>query len=508
MSRDFGCGREGERMKNKLTYNWHLKLLSILLAFILWLVVVNMNDPDITKKFYNIPIEILNEDKITGQGQGQVYKVDYPTNKTAVATFKGARSIIDGLKTGDIKATVDFSDVSSVGAVKINFTTPDGVTLVDAGTENMRISIEALELKTFPIQFQAVGTPADSFVLGEVGVSPNVVKIKAPKSIMETIKKVIVETDVDGLSTNLTNVSARIKILDGNGAVIEYGENTDVTVSVENVLVSAAMLKTREVPISMKVTGNPVENYRYIGMNYTPNKVKIKGTKEAVEEVNSIVVPAEADLLSLEGLTANKEVTVDISEYLPEGISLADENERYITVNLYIEPLYTKTIEIPTSSLTVENRSENILISYGTTQNLSVDIHGLKEDLEQVSLESLQPSIDLRGLGVGVHSCPVNVKLSGDVKALNKLTITVIITEKQPETTSSEETETQTSSESIGATETGSDIGTETSSPNSAVLQPTSSNSVPVDVKPTDEQQTNQTQQNTTPESTELETES
>ena len=168
-------------MKNKLTYNWHLKLLSILMAFVLWLVVVNMNNPDVTKKFYNIPIEILNEDKITSLGEGQVYQVDYPTNKKAIATFKGARSIIDNMSVGNIKATVDFSDVSSVGAVKINFTVPDGVTLVDATTENMRISVEPLELKTFSVQFQASGTPADGFVLGKVNVSPNVVKIKAPK---------------------------------------------------------------------------------------------------------------------------------------------------------------------------------------------------------------------------------------------------------------------------------------------------------------------------------------
>ena len=308
-------------MKNKLTYNWHLKLLSILMAFVLWLVVVNMNNPDVTKKFYNIPIEILNEDKITSLGEGQVYQVDYPTNKKAIATFKGARSIIDNMSVGNIKATVDFSDVSSVGAVKINFTVPDGVTLVDATTENMRISVEPLELKTFSVQFQASGTPADGFVLGKVNVSPNVVKIKAPKSILENMKQVIVEADVDGLSTNLTNVSSRIKILDGNGSLISYGENTNVTVSASNILINAPMLMTKEVPISMKVTGSPVENYRYTGMNYTPNVVTIKGTKALIEQITSIDIPADAGILSLDGMTESKEVVVDITPYLPEGIS-------------------------------------------------------------------------------------------------------------------------------------------------------------------------------------------
>ena len=232
----------------------------------------------------------------------------FRSNKKAIATFKGARSIIDNMSVGNIKATVDFSDVSSVGAVKINFTVPDGVTLVDATTENMRISVEPLELKTFSVQFQASGTPADGFVLGKVNVSPNVVKIKAPKSILENMKQVIVEADVDGLSTNLTNVSSRIKILDGNGSLISYGENTNVTVSASNILINAPMLMTKEVPISMKVTGSPVENYRYTGMNYTPNVVTIKGTKALIEQITSIDIPADAGILSLDGMTESTPV--------------------------------------------------------------------------------------------------------------------------------------------------------------------------------------------------------
>lgn len=451
-------------MKNKLTYNWHLKLLSILMAFVLWLVVVNMNNPDVTKKFYNIPIEILNEDKITSLGEGQVYQVDYPTNRKAIATFKGARSIIDNMSVGNIKATVDFSDVSSVGAVKINFTVPDGVTLVDATTENMRISVEPLELKTFSVQFQASGTPADGFVLGKVNVSPNVVKIKAPKSILENMKQVIVEADVDGLSTNLTNVSSKIKILDGNGSLVSYGENTNVTVSASNILINAPMLMTKEVPISMKVTGSPVENYRYTGMNYTPNVVTIKGTKALIEQITSIDIPADAGILSLDGITESKEVVVDITPYLPEGIYLLDESQRYITVNLYIEPLYTKTIEIPGSSLTVENRPANMVISYDTTRNISIDMYGLKGDLEQISLENLQPSIDLRGLGTGVHSCLIKVNLSNGIRLLNKPVINVTITEREAETTTPAETQSQSSSETSSTEESTANMGMETSS--------------------------------------------
>jgi hypothetical protein len=70
----------------------------------------------------------LNEDAITGQGEGQVYTIK--ENRTASIVVKGPRSKVDKLDRGEIKATVDFSEVSSVGAVPINIVSlPEGVVL-------------------------------------------------------------------------------------------------------------------------------------------------------------------------------------------------------------------------------------------------------------------------------------------------------------------------------------------------------------------------------------------
>ena len=53
------------QMKIKLFENIGLKILSLLVAMILWLGIVNMADPIVTRTLYNIPVEILNENAIT-----------------------------------------------------------------------------------------------------------------------------------------------------------------------------------------------------------------------------------------------------------------------------------------------------------------------------------------------------------------------------------------------------------------------------------------------------------
>ena len=137
MQNDLGSGREGGKMKKKITHNLLLKVMSVVLAFILWLVVVNINDPDTVRTIRAIEITILNEQAITGQGQGQVYTIR--ENRTAAVVVKGPRSIVDKMDKSDIKATVDFSEVSSVGAVPINIVSlPEGVTLQNKITENMK----------------------------------------------------------------------------------------------------------------------------------------------------------------------------------------------------------------------------------------------------------------------------------------------------------------------------------------------------------------------------------
>ena len=48
-------------MKKKLLSNWGLKLMSILLAFVLWIIVVNIDNPVEYKEFRNVKVQLLNE---------------------------------------------------------------------------------------------------------------------------------------------------------------------------------------------------------------------------------------------------------------------------------------------------------------------------------------------------------------------------------------------------------------------------------------------------------------
>ena len=95
--------------------NLALKLLSIIVGFIIWLVIINITDPTISRHFNDIPVEILNENVITNSNQ--VYEVK--SGDTVDITVKGKRSFVEELTEADFYASADLSKLSTVNTAGI-----------------------------------------------------------------------------------------------------------------------------------------------------------------------------------------------------------------------------------------------------------------------------------------------------------------------------------------------------------------------------------------------------
>ena len=67
--------------------NLSLKIASVIVAFLFWLVIINITDPTTSKTFHDIPVKILNENVITSANQ--VYEIE--DGDTVQVTVKGKR---------------------------------------------------------------------------------------------------------------------------------------------------------------------------------------------------------------------------------------------------------------------------------------------------------------------------------------------------------------------------------------------------------------------------------
>ena len=129
-------------MKDLISKNIGLKLLSVLLALLLWLIVMNVEDPAVTRTIYDIPVQIVNDDVITSRG----YRYAVESGEKVDIRVKGRRSVVDGLSADDFVATADFNSVSSMKMVPIEVRCKDeheSEVTWTARTETMAIILEA-----------------------------------------------------------------------------------------------------------------------------------------------------------------------------------------------------------------------------------------------------------------------------------------------------------------------------------------------------------------------------
>ena len=81
-------------MKKMLTNNLTLKLLSVVAAIMLWLVVMNIDDPYTYRDFSPVQVTMLNENVVTDQGK--VYKIEDGSDVISLRVW-GKKSILRDL---------------------------------------------------------------------------------------------------------------------------------------------------------------------------------------------------------------------------------------------------------------------------------------------------------------------------------------------------------------------------------------------------------------------------
>ena len=96
-------------MKERLMNNIGLKVLAFLAASMLWLMVVNIDDPVTTKTFYNIPVSVVNEEVLSESNQ--TYQI-VDDMQTVSVTVKAKRKTLNRIKNEDIIAIADMKELT------------------------------------------------------------------------------------------------------------------------------------------------------------------------------------------------------------------------------------------------------------------------------------------------------------------------------------------------------------------------------------------------------------
>ncbi|MCM1245465.1 MAG: CdaR family protein [Roseburia sp.] len=408
-------------MKNKLMKNFAIKILSVIVAFIIWLVIINITDPTVTKSFTGIPVEILNENVITSSNQ--VYEVE--EGDTVDVTVKGKRSFIEDITEEDFTASADLSKLSTVNTagiqVKLNKYTKENIEL-NWNNEVLRISLEERSSQQFKVQITAEGELADNYVLGEITAQPNMIEVSGGKSKIKRIASIGAQIQLNGQSSDF-EASVTPILYDSDKDVID---GTNVTFSKDKIRVNVQVLPSKTVPIYVDVKGTPAEGYSHIQTDYRPESVMVSGSREELEKLKSITIPVD-----IGGAKRDIEKEEDLTKYLDSAYKLADEFTT-VSIRCVIEKNGKRTFSFVNSDINLKNLPSNLNFSYvDENQRHNITITGGEEDLKNVTLTSLGASIDVSGLTAGRHTVEVSFDLPENLKLKSKVRVEVLLTQSE-----------------------------------------------------------------------------
>src|SRR5215475_5979149 len=170
-----------QTVKHLLTHNWLLKIVSLVLAVMLWMAVANQASSEIglevPLEYRNIPRKL----EITGD-----------MTNTVQVRLRGSSSLIKDITAKDVSTTIDLGKMTPgekiVPLSPQNVQAPFGAEVTRVNPSSVRFNLEHTVTKTIPV-VPTYQLP-DGYEVGKFEVRPPAVQIEGPESRVTALNSI------------------------------------------------------------------------------------------------------------------------------------------------------------------------------------------------------------------------------------------------------------------------------------------------------------------------------
>ncbi len=381
----------------KLINNIGLKIISLLAGLLIWIVVVGIDNPLRTQIFTGIPVNVENASFM--EKEGKAYEVD-ESNKTVSISVRAERAILNRLSRDNFTASINLEDYAD-GKVPITVKATryaDKITSITPRTTYASVTVEDLGQKQFGIEAEITGEVPEGYSVGTVVVNNNIVKVSGPVSIVNSIERAVVRVSVQGMTRDIRTES-NIEFFDAKGDLVDTG---DLELSRTDSSVNVAIWTNKNIPVTYSYTGIPADGYAATGnIIASVDNIDVTGAKEDLANIELIDIPGT--VIDITGAVSNVNAKINISRYLPNGISIAssDTDKEISDVAIEIQPLSEINVEVPMSNISIENVPEGMAASAAEPgESVVVAVKGLATTLAGVNPAMITGKVDMNDVAV------------------------------------------------------------------------------------------------------------
>lgn len=417
-------------MRRRLLNNLGLKLVSVILAVVLWFMVVMISNPKDSVTFSGIPVNLIHTELL--EEEEKLYEVLNNTDKVRV-TVEAPRKVIDQLRSSDIVAEADVSRLTEVNTIAINCSVLNSAVEVSSITSSpdvVQLNVEDKATKWVNVKPYTTGEVAEGYMIYSKVSDQTRMEISGPESVIEQIDHAGLEMDVTGATDNVSG-NVEIRFYDNARNLVD---DADVIKNADSMHMVVTVLALKEVPVEVTVTGEPAEGYLLTGgVECEPSTVVLAGTVSALADVNKVNV-----FMDITEESADVEKIINLRPYLDSGIRFADSSfDGRVRASIHIEASVERTLTIPGRNVTVQNLPEGFELEFPELQQTyRLRISGLSAATAAVEQSMVQGTLDIAAwmreqnmteLTAGVYDIPVDFEVPSDVVIENEVIARVTI---------------------------------------------------------------------------------
>lgn len=386
----------GHRLRRVVSAATFVRLaVSIALAMIIWGFIVWETNPEISREFSNIAVTAEN----------------IPANMLIVGgmpsvsvTFRGPQDVVQDIVPSDVTASVDFSDVESLGIDEypVQVDAPSDVRRVIVDPAVIEVELDLIVAETFPITLRE-DQPRPASVTS-IEASAQLASIQGPKALVDQVSTIELLVDLQGTRESFTEDVPLVPLSEA-GTPVEGVEVSPPTVELSVTFESTA----KDVPVVVVcacIVDDQLEQTTLTTAAAIPSTIRLSGPSSALAATSAIqTVPVDISELTESGWILDVELD---TATIPATVSLSDE-----TVDVWV-PITPTRLELPDIPVGVLGLNPNLEADL-SSETVTVIVTGRSDVLEDPESLEIMALVDLTDINAGSYTVDVAVVVPAEV---------------------------------------------------------------------------------------------
>ena len=393
-------------------------VLSLAIAFTLWMYVITVVSPESEETFYDIPVSYQND---VLEERGLMIVSETPT---VTLKLKGNRSDLSTLNASNITILVDLAAIQTPGNQMLSYkptfpgTIPNNAIEILSQSPNiLQIKVENRVKKAVPIQLTYVGAVPEGFLADKEApvLDTSVVEVSGPESVVSLIDHAAIQVDLTDKKDSVVGAFPYV-LCDAQGEPVDAQL---ITTNVDEVNLTVKIQAMKEVPLTINVIDGGGATRDTCDWEMSRDTIWICGSESKLRDLTEV----ELGTVDLSMLKEDVN-TMTFEIVLPEGVTnMTGETE--VTATISFPELGRKTLTISKDvflTMGVPAGAEVIWI----TEVVEVELRGPRDVIKDITEKDIIVTVDFTGEEAGNISKVPKITLSGGYTEVGAVTVSTV----------------------------------------------------------------------------------